>query len=440
MGICTKADKESIKFVARKLLGETGSRAAGMSGAEGRRAAGAGAGRERAMGRDRASIGGKSWIARLLFAAALLAPGAAAAQIAVSANDGKQVLVDGVQTVPDAPAPDSVSIIRMARGTARILATIPVPTSVIGPPRSVAVAPDGSFAIVTSARRISDSDPHQIVPDDRVSVVSLTGTPRVVQQVRAGAGASGVSIDRAGKVALVANRAEGSVSMFAIRDGRLTPVATLALDDPAASPAQPLFYAGGTRALVSRDGDNRISVIEIGKDGMRLLPGSIAPGLRPYGIDTAGLRVFGVSANIGGGGRDIDTISLILLTESMPRVIDTVAVGLTPEGIKMSPDGRFVAVDSHNGSGSPRASPTYHRDGVLQIWRILPIGRLRLVAQAPAGSWGQGLAWSSDGKTLLAQSMDRRLIEVFHFDGRRLRRTAVMPMPAGPAAIATAEP
>ena len=91
--------------------------------------------------------------------------GTAFAQIAVSANDGKQVLVDGVQTVPDNPAPDSVAIIDMAHGTPRVLASIAVPTSVIGPPRSVAVAPDESYAIVTSARRISDADPHHQLDD-----------------------------------------------------------------------------------------------------------------------------------------------------------------------------------------------------------------------------------------------------------------------------------
>jgi len=44
-------------------------------------------------------------------AALLLLSPAAVAQLALSANDGKAVLVDGVNTVPANPAADSVTVI-----------------------------------------------------------------------------------------------------------------------------------------------------------------------------------------------------------------------------------------------------------------------------------------------------------------------------------------
>ncbi|MDB5721164.1 MAG: hypothetical protein JWP15_1782, partial [Alphaproteobacteria bacterium] len=101
---------------------------------------------------------------------ALAAP--AAHPIAVSVGDGKQMLVDGAQVVPARPAPDMLSLIDLA-GAPRIVAEIPVPASVIGPPSSVAVTPDGKFALVSSARRIDPADPTRIIPDDRLTMIDL---------------------------------------------------------------------------------------------------------------------------------------------------------------------------------------------------------------------------------------------------------------------------
>ena len=370
---------------------------------------------------------------------ALLLPTPAFAQLAVSVQDGKQVLADGTQVVPAPLGEDSAALIDFGGAAPRLVARIPVPASVIGPPHSVALTPDGAFAIVTSARRLSDTDPTLIVPDDRVTVLALTGgSPRVVQQLRAGAGASGIAIDPAGRIALVANRAEGTVSMFAIDKGRLRPLATLAVGGTSSSPAQPLFFDGGRRALVSRDGDHRIAILAIDGETLRLLSETLAPGLRPYGIDTAGPRRYAVSANIGGGGRDIDTISLIDLSPPEPRVIDTVAAGLTPEGIKMSPDGRFVAASVNNGSNLARAAPTWHARGLLRIWRIEE-GKLVYVTEAETGIWGQGIVWSRDGRAVLTQSMGDKTLERFAFDGKRLVSTGKLALDVGPAALAGVE-
>lgn len=367
--------------------------------------------------------------------------GAASAQIAVVALDGKQVLVDGVQTVPERPAPDAVMVLDLSQGFPRIIGLVAAPTSVIGPPGSVAVSPDETFALVTSSRRIDPTDPTVLIPDDRLSVIDLTGkAPRVSATLHAGAGPSGVSISPAGDLALVTNRAEGTVSIFRIQDGVLHDAGKVVIGPASVSPAHVIFFDGGRRALVSRDGDHRISILTITDTEVRLEPQTMAPGLRPYQIDTAGPRDFAVSANIGGGGRDEDTLSLIDLRPAIPRVVDVVAAGLTPEGVKMSPDGRYVAATINNGSNASTMSPRYHRDGIVQVWRIENEGRLVRVAHAPGGAWGQGLAWSSDGKTLLAQSAADDRIDIYAFDGEHLSPEGQIPMPAGPAGIRTAEP
>ncbi len=369
---------------------------------------------------------------------ALMFAGVGHAQIAVSANDGKQVLDDGAQVVPAHPRPDSVSLIDLSASPPRIVGEVAAPTSVIGPPSSVAVAPDGSFALVTSARKIDPADPTRIVPDDVISVIDLK-TRKVTATLHAGAGASGVSINRAGTLTLVANRAEGTVSVFTLAGGVATPAGKVTVGAPDSSPAMVIFFDGDRRALVSRDHDHRIVQLAVDGATVTLTPVSLAAGLRPYQIDTDGPRRFAVSGNIGGGGRDIDTVSLIDLAPPVPVVVDTVAVGLTPEGLKMSPDGRFVAVNVNEGSNLSVKAPGYHAQGLVQVWRI-DGQRLVKVDQAPVGPWGQGIAWSRDSRRLLVQCMVGQTLESFAFDGRRLRHEATLALPAGPAAIRTAEP
>ena len=364
----------------------------------------------------------------------------AAAQIAVSANDGKQVLADGVQVVPAIRRPDSVSLIDLAATPPRLIGSVRVPTSVIGPPGSVAVAPDESLALITASRRISSTDPTQIVPDDVLTVVDLRASPpRVRATLHAGAGASGIAINPAGTLALVANRSEGTVSVFTLSAGNVTAHGKVTVGEAGSAPAQPMFFDNGRRALITRDGDHKISLLRIEGTRVTLAADVIAAGLRPYQIDTDGPRRYAIVGNIGGGGRDVDTISLIDLAEPVPRVIDTAAVGLTPEAVKMSPDGRFVAVNVNNGSNASPASPRYHANGLLQVWRI-DSGQLRKLVEAPVGGWGQGIAWSRNSRTLLVQCMVGERIEVFAFDGQALRHTGQLQMPAGPAGIRTAEP
>src|SRR5262245_23282703 len=150
--------------------------------------------------------------AALLVLAIHSALGLAEAQIAVSSNDNKLVLVNGVGTVVRNPAPDTATIIDLGVFPPKVLAEIAVPGSVVGPPFSVAITPDQSLALITSAMKVDPGDPTKQVPDNRLSLVDLRASPpAVIATLETGKGPSGVSINRQGTLALVANRAEGTV-------------------------------------------------------------------------------------------------------------------------------------------------------------------------------------------------------------------------------------
>jgi DNA-binding beta-propeller fold protein YncE len=380
----------------------------------------------------RAALGGA------LCWAALVAP--SGAEIAVSGNDGKATLAAGVQVVPAEVVPDTVSIIDLSASPPRVVGEVEAPASVAGPPLSVAVAPDESFALVTAAQKLDPADPRKYAPDNRLSVVDLRASPpRVVATHAVGPGAAGVSLNRAGTLALVANRNEGTVSVFSVRDGALTERGKVRLGDEKSGPSAIAFTRDGRTAYVTRDGDWRISVLSVAGDTVTYTKRDLFAGIRPYGIDIAGDGALAAVANIGMGLGDADTVSLVDLKAEPSRVVTTVTVGQTPEGLKLSPDGTHLAVGVINGSNKASTSPFYNDRGLLKVYRVAGHA-LTQVAEAPVGHWCQGIAWSRDGRTLVTQCMIEREILSFAFDGASLKPTGTIRMKNGPAGIRTAEP
>jgi len=375
-----------------------------------------------------------------LLAGLLAASSGATAQIAVSANDGKMRLVDGVATVLEQPRPDSVSIIDFASGTPRVRATVQAPASVVGPPVSVAVTADESLALVSSAMRLDPANPRRTIPDNRVSVIDLKATPpAVIATLEVGQGAAGLSIHPSGNLAIVANRAEGTVSVLTIAGRTVTVGPKIALGEPTSGPSHVAFTPDGRMALVTRDNDHKISVLAIEGTTVTYTRRDLNAGLRPYGLDVSTRGDVAVVANIGLGGGDADTISLIDVRAQPPRVVNTISVGQTPEGIKMAPDGRHVAVVVMEGSNKPRNSPFFAARGKVVIYEVRGTDLVK-VAEAPIGQWSQGAAWSADSRRLLVQNMVGDDIQVFAFENGALREIGVLAMPASPAGIRTAEP
>ena len=385
-------------------------------------------------------VKGKAAVALRAISFLALTASGAKAEIAVSANDGKMVLDDGVAKVRKEPLPDTISIIELSGAAPRIIAEIPVPASVVGPPTSVAIAPDESFALVTGAMKVDPADPTKAIPDDKLTVIDLKSSPpKILATLQAGAGAAGVSINRAATLALVANRNDGTVSVFTISGHALTPAGKIMLGDAKSGPSHAMFSRDGDIALVTRDGDNRISVLSVEGDKVEYTKRDIYSALRPYQIDSTGNGDVAVVGNVGMSGGDADSISLIDMRAKPIRVVTTLSVGQTPEALKMSPDGAYVAVNVVNGSNKPKSSPFYNDYGLLKIYRISGT-ELTPVTESKIGHWCQGIVWSKDSKNLLVQCMVENEITTFAFDGKALTKTAPIAMKVSPVGIRTAEP
>jgi len=370
---------------------------------------------------------------------AVVAP-SASAQLAVSSNDNKVMLVNGVVKVVANAPPDTATIIDLKSSPPRVVAEIPVPGSVVGPPFSVALTPDESLALITSSSKVDPADPTKQAPDNRLSVVDLRANPpKVIATLETGKGPSGLSINRQGTLALVANRAEGTVSVFTIQGQTVTPAAKVTVGDEKSGVSHAAITPDGKMALVTRDGDDRISVLAINGNNVEYTKRDLNAGLRPYGIDIASNGAFAAVANIGRGQGDNDTASLIDLRAQPPRVVETVTVGQTPEGIKISPDGSMVAVIVMNGSNKAKDSPFYNDNGKLVLLRVNGTSMTK-AAEAPIGHWSQGAAFSPDGRTILVGNMVEKEIQVFQWNGSALRDTGQrIKVNGGPAAVRTVE-
>lgn len=361
---------------------------------------------------------------------------AAQAQIAISANDGKAGIDDGKSIVNQNPQADYITIFDLGQKPPKVIGEVMnVPASVVGPPQSVAIAKDASFAIVTGAFKVDPADPKKVVPDNKVTVIDLKAKPAaVIATLEAGLGATGVSINPAGTLALVCNRNEGTVSVFKLAGNKLTAAGKISLGDAKSGPSHAAFTPDGKMAIVTRDGDHRVSILKVDGDNVTDTKQTMTGGFRPYSLEMSPKGDIAVFGNQGGGTGDNDVINVVDLKSNPPRVVDTVSVGPTPEGVAMSPTGKYVAVTVMNNTNKAKSFPFYNDFGLLRIYGING-AKLSHVADGKVGHWCQGAVWSKDEKQLVVQCMVEKDLEIFSFDGKSLKRNGEIKLKAGGAGL-----
>jgi DNA-binding beta-propeller fold protein YncE len=374
--------------------------------------------------------------------ALLLAMSVAAwAEIAVSANDGKQMKEGDTVT---GPQPDSISVLDISDGQVKVIGSVAAPAAMIGPPAAVAVSKDSRFALVTACQKL---DGMNLIPDDLVEVVDLSdpARPRVVQTEHAGPGASGVSISPDGKLALVANTEDDTITEFSLRGEHLSRIGQLQL--PAKSrPTDVVFTPDGKTAIALRQTASQLEVLSVNGTEVKDTGRSFSPGRSPYGAVVTHDGKYVINTNVGGANPAPGTVpaphqGTIAMTDlATGQLVASIVVGPTPEHVVLSADGRYIAVVVANGSASVRSDPKF--DKVLGLLKVFAVGdgTLTLVAQADTGHWGQGATISKDNKLILLQCAAEREIEVFRFDGKTLvqDKSATLAMGARPGSISTA--
>ena len=364
---------------------------------------------------------------------ALLACTPARAEIAISANDAHTTLVDGIMSAVENPPPDTVSVIDLAQTPPRIKATVVVGAANFGPGQGVYVAKDESFAIVPSGSRAENGS---LLVDNRVSVIELVGAPRVLQQVSAGKGPNAVAVNPAENLVLIANRVDGNVSVFALKDKHLTALETLDLGNPVSRASAVAFSTDGKTAFVAAEGG--IDVFNVRADGFAYDAPAHIPALHPHTLDMSPDGQLLAIVNSWGDSGNIGAVTLVDISARPYKVVSVVGTPGISHGLRFSPDGKYLAACSLNGSTEPPSSKDYHDHAVLTVFAV--DGKaLRRVDEAFVGRWPQGIAFSRDGHTILVQNMLEKTISVFSFaDGKLTVQEPIAIPNAGPAMIGTA--
>ena len=331
-------------------------------------------------------------------------------------DDGKTVL---------APAgKDQILIVDLADPEApRIVASLPLKNSVIGPPVNVDIDPTGTVALVAdSVDVIKDGETLKQVPDNKIYVIDLKATPpKLAATLTGGKQPSGLSFSPDGKMALVANRADNSVSVLSVNGIDVKITDTVSLPD---SVADVVFTPDGKHALAVRFPAHKVSVLDIAGDKVSYGKIDLPTGLWPYNaVVTPNGRIALTSDNGGAGSSDgsVDTTSVIDLEASPPRVIDRVVVGDGPEGLAMSPKGDLAAAAILRGSNMKKAF-YYQKNGSISVLKI-DGKKVTKTQDIEVGGLPEAIMFTPDGKYLLAGNYITQDFSILKVTGTKVKDT-----------------
>jgi DNA-binding beta-propeller fold protein YncE len=373
--------------------------------------------------------------------ALLLASGVAAAQIIIVGNDEKISWDENGKAIQNEPGRDSLSIVDVSKPDApRVTATITLPNSIVGPPTNLAIHPSGEFALVAnSVNAERDGNAWKNVPDDKVFVVDLmTNPPKVLTTINAGKQPSGMAISPKGDLALVANRADGSLSVLSIKGRDIKVVDTVSIGAAADHVAHVAITPDGKRALALKFLANKVALLSIDGDKLTYDKRDLPAGINPYNIAVTPDGKLAITVDNGaGGGSDgnIDTITVIDLEADPARVIDKVVVGDAPEGFAISPKANFAAVVLLRGSNADPKQFYYNKGGSVVGLKI-DGKKVTKTGEVVVGGLPEGVVFSPNGDYVYVGNFIDQDLSVLKVDGDKLTDTGQrIKLPGHPASM-----
>jgi DNA-binding beta-propeller fold protein YncE len=366
-------------------------------------------------------------------------PRPALADLMIIGNDEKVVFdAEGNRSFV-APGKDTISVVDITdREAPKIVISFPLMNSIVGPPVNLAITPDERLAIVAnSVSWIQDGSSWKPQPDTKLYVFNLkTNPPSQIGTVEVGKQPSGLAINRAGNLALVTNRADKPISVLSISGNDVKVVDMVAMGDEVASVA---FTPDGKRALATKFAAHKIALLTIEGQNVTYTKHDMPVGLWPYNIDVTPDGKIGISADNGNSGSPdghVDTVSIIDLEQTPPRVVDRVVVGDAPEGFAISPKGDVAVAVLLGGASVPKSMWfNTKRNGTLAVLKIEG-KKVTKVGEVEVGGLPEGLVFSPDGKYLYVGNFTDRDVSILKVDGAKITDTGKkLTLPGQPASM-----
>jgi DNA-binding beta-propeller fold protein YncE len=360
----------------------------------------------------------------------------ATAEFMIVGNDEKVVFKQTGATVT-APGRDTVSIIDIGTNPEepKIIHNLSLMNSIYGPPTNLAITPNEKLAIVAcSMDYVRKGEAWEAVPDNKLYIIDLTVTPPAhIDTIEVDKQPSGLAINPAGDLVLVANRAGKSISVLSIEGKTVKLIDTIAMDEKIADVA---ITPDGKRALAAKRPGHKIALLEI--DGRKVTYNNydMTVGPLPYNVKITpdGKMALAACCSISDG--NVDTVSVIDLEEQPPRVIDHVMVGDSPEGLAISPTGKIAVAVLIKGSGPHYANKWfYNRNGSIAV---LEIGgkHIRKIDEVEVRGLPEGAVFSPDGSYLYIGNYVDRDISILKVEGTKVTNTGkLLKLPGQPASM-----
>ncbi|SAK57233.1 YncE family protein [Caballeronia ptereochthonis] len=365
-----------------------------------------------------------------------------AADWIVSGNDGKYQRVEGRDTYPDDPRPDTLTLLDASHFPPQVKVQVEVENGIQGPPQAVAITPDASVALVGAPTRY-DHAAKKLLMDSFVQVVDLQATPPAVTRLDIGSHPQGIAIDRSGRLALVAC-VDGSVAVLGIDGKRVTLVDTLKIAQKRLAGVS--FTHDGAHALVALRDEQGVAVLDIADGRVTDSGVRLSSGVAPYTIDVSSDGKWAVVSDVGLAGLpsytgklagDADAVTLIDVSRAPFRAVQHVTVPSLPEGVAISPDGKWIGVQAMDGSNLTPDNPGRHARGKVLLFAIRD-GQAVKVAEAPGGEAAQGIVFTADSKTLIVQFNVEKELAFYAVNGGHLRDTGQrIALTGGPSSLRT---
>ena len=331
-------------------------------------------------------------------------------------DDGKPILA--------APGKDQILIVDVADPESpKIVVSLPLKNSVVGPPVNVAIDPSGTVALAAdSIDVLKEGDTLKQVPDNKVYVIDLSANPpKLAATLTAGKQPSGLSFSPNGKMALVANRGDNSISVLSVNGTDVKITDTVAMPD---SVAHVTFTPDGKRALVARFPAHKISLLDVTGDKVTYSKIDLPTGQWPYNVAVApGGKIALTSDNGGAGSSDgsVDTTSVIDLEANPPRIIDRVVVGDGPEGLAISPKGDLAVSVILRGSNMKNAF-FYEKNGSVSLLKI-DGKKVTKIKDIEVGGLPEAAVFTPDGKYILVGNYLGQDFSILTVDGTSVTDT-----------------
>jgi DNA-binding beta-propeller fold protein YncE len=320
---------------------------------------------------------------------------------------------------------DSVLIVDVARPEApKIVANLKLENSIVGPPVNLAISPNGAIALVADSMTVDDDNgTRKMVPTDKLFVIDMKANPpKLAQTLTLGKQPSGLSFSPKGDMALVCNRADGTISILKIDGSNVTQTGTVQV---AAGVSQVVFTPDGKHALAVKSPDNAVAVLNVDGDKVTYDKASDIPTyLFPYNIVVTPDGKLAITADNGHGGSSdgsLDDTTVIDLEGAHPHAINHVTVGDAPEGLAISPKGNLAAVLNVDGSNSKNAW-FYHPSGSVTVLHVQG-NTVTPIKTVKVGAFPEAIAFTPDGSYIYVGNYTDQDVSILKVDGTNVTNT-----------------